>query len=144
LLDWTKIIGHREFGTAKVCINLNNLEIIQQIRSLWNKKDTYMEGWAVYWAETYSYTHERLQMNPKLAKASLLVRYEDLCEKSEMTIDQIINHIEVDPEKFLQIKKYYSKRLKKPAYYKTKFTAKEKKKVVQITGKIAEKFGYVF
>jgi len=25
LLQWTKIIGHREFGTAKICINFNNL-----------------------------------------------------------------------------------------------------------------------
>jgi hypothetical protein len=144
LLDWTKIIGHREFGTAKVCMNLNNPEIIQQIRSLWNKKDTYMEGWAIYWAKTYSYIHTRLQLNPKLAKASLLVRYEDLCKKSEMTIDQIINHIEVDPEKFTRIKKHYSKRLKKPTYYITKFTSKEQETILQITGKIAEEFGYVF
>ena len=144
LLDWTKIIGHREFGTAKVCINFNNLKIIQRIRSLWKNKATCMEGWAIYWAETYSYIHRTLRKNPNLAKASLLVRYEDLCDQSEMTIDQIIKHIEVDPEKFTQIKKYYSKRLKKPTYYKTKFTTKEQEKIVQITGKIAEKLGYIF
>ncbi|MFX1507039.1 MAG: sulfotransferase [Promethearchaeota archaeon] len=144
LLDWTKIIGHREFGTAKICINLNNPEIIKEIRSLWNNKDTYMNGWAIYWTETYSYIHKRLQTNPKLAKASLVVHYEDLCERSAMTIDQIINHIEVDPKKFTKTKKYYSKHLKKPTYYITKFTPKEQEKVIEITGKTAEKFGYEF
>ncbi|MFX1285684.1 MAG: sulfotransferase [Promethearchaeota archaeon] len=144
LLDWTKIIGHREFGTAKVCINFDNPKIIERIRGLWNQKETYMEGWAVYWAETYSYIHKKLQTNPNLAKASLIVRYEDLCEKSEITIDRIIDHIEVDPKKFLKIKKLYSKRLRKPTYYIAKFTNKEQEKIIQITGKIAKKFGYVF
>ncbi len=144
LLDWTKIIGHREFGTAKVCINFNNMKIIQRIRRLWDKKETYMEGWAVYWAETYSYIHKKLEMNPNLAKACLMVRYEDLCGNSEKIIDTIIDHIEVDPKKFIKIKKFYSKRLKKPSYYITKFSDKEQENIIQITGKIAENFGYGF
>ncbi|MFX0124795.1 MAG: sulfotransferase, partial [Candidatus Hodarchaeota archaeon] len=144
LLDWTKLIGHREFGTAKVCINYNNPNVTQNIRNLWNRKKTYLEGWATYWAETYSYIQKMLDMNPNLAKASLIVRYEDLCEKSELTIDRIIEHIEVDPKKFNKIKDYYSKRLSKPTYYTTKFSNKEQEKIIQITGKIAEKFGYAF
>ena len=144
LLQWTKIIGHREFGTAKVCIGFNDLHVIQKIRTLWGDKKTYLEGWGVYWAETYSYIHEKIQTNPKLAKASLIIRYEDLCEHSEATIDRIIDHIEVDPKKFDKIKKQYSKRLTEPTYYLSKFTAKEQEKIIQITGEIAEKFGYVF
>jgi hypothetical protein len=144
LLDWTKIIGHREFGTAKVCINFGDQETIQKIRSLWKNKETYMEGWAIYWVKAYSYIHKTLKKNPKLKKASLVIRYEDLCESSELTIDQIIEHIEVDPEKFTQIKKYYSKRLKKPTYYITKFSTDEQEKIIQITEKIAEEFGYMF
>lgn len=144
LLDWTKIIGHREFGTAKVCINYNNPEITQRIRALWRHKETYIEGWAVYWAETYSYIQKKLETNPNLAKASLMVRYEDLCEKSDVTIDKIIDHIELDPKKFSKIKKHYSKRLKKPTYYITKFSDKEQEKIINITGNVAEKFGYVF
>ncbi len=101
LLDWTKIIGHREFGTAKVCINFDNPKIIQRIRQLWNHKETYIEGWAVYWSETYSYILKQLKTKTNLAKASLVVRYEDLCENSEIMIDRIIDHIEVDSEKFI-------------------------------------------
>ncbi|UCG00663.1 MAG: sulfotransferase [Candidatus Heimdallarchaeota archaeon] len=144
LLDWTKLIGHREFGTAKVCINFNNPKIVQKIRAFWKRKETYIEGWAVYWAEAYSYIHKTLQRNTNLAKASLMVRYEDLCEESEATINKIIDHIEVDPKKFRKIKKYYSKRLTKPTYYISKFSTKEQEKIIQITGEIAEKYGYVF
>ncbi|MFX1517488.1 MAG: sulfotransferase [Promethearchaeota archaeon] len=144
LLQWTKIIGHREFGTAKVCIVFDDLKVVQKIRALWQQKDTYLEGWGTYWAETYSYIHNKMKTNLQLAKASLIIRYEDLCEHSETTIDKIIDHIEVDPKKFTKIKKQYSKRLTKPTYYTTKFKAEEQEKIKQITGKIAEKFGYVF
>jgi hypothetical protein len=59
LLDWTKIIGHREFGHARVCINFNNYDIIQRIRRLWGHEDTYINGWAIYWASTYSYLYNK-------------------------------------------------------------------------------------
>lgn len=144
LLDWTKIIGHREFGSARVCINLDNSETIQRIRQLWSQRDTYINGWAVYWAEMYSYIHGKLQSNPNLAKASLIVRYEDLCESPEMMIDRIIDHIEVDPKKFAKVKNYYSKRLHKPTYYLTKYTKEEQEKITQTTREIAEKYGYSF
>ncbi|MFX0016510.1 MAG: sulfotransferase [Promethearchaeota archaeon] len=142
LLDWTKIIGHREFGSARVCVNLDNHEMIQRIRQAWFRKDTYIEGWAIYWAEVYNYIHEKLRSNLNLAKASLVIRYEDLCEKSNSTIDKIIDHIEVDPKKFDRVKEYYCKRLSRPTYYKTRFTEKEQDDIIRITSKVAKKYHY--
>ncbi|MHA2243980.1 MAG: sulfotransferase family protein [Candidatus Hodarchaeales archaeon] len=144
LLDWTKIIGHREFGSARVCINFDNFSTIQRTRQLWNRRDTYVKGWAVYWAQTYSYIHRKLQAQPNLAKASLIVRYEDLCESPEMTIDRIIDHIEVNPKMFNKIKEHYCRKLHKPTYYGTTYTKKEHESILNITGEIAEKYGYVF
>jgi len=143
LLDWTKIIGHREFGSARVCINLDNLSTTQRIRRLWNQKSTYIEGWAVYWAETYSFIHKKLHTNPKLAKASLIIRYEDLCESPKIVIDKILEHIEVNPNNFEGIKDHYCRKLHKPTYYKTKYTIKEQDLIMRITKEIAEKYGYV-
>ncbi|MFX0091159.1 MAG: sulfotransferase [Candidatus Hodarchaeota archaeon] len=142
LLDWTKVIGHREFGSARVAINLDNFETIQRIRRLWNQRDTYIKGWAVYWAEVYSYVHRKLQTNPNLARASLLVRYEDLCESPEKTVDTIVDHIEVDSKIFDKIKKYYCTQLHKPTYYKSKYSKKEQEDIIQATRGIAEKYGY--
>ncbi len=142
LLDWTKIIGHREFGSARVCINLDNYGTVQKIRQLWTQKNTYVEGWAVYWAAMYSYIHRKLETNPDLAKASLLVRYEDLCESPKKTIDDIIDHTELDSKKFEKIKEHYSKRLRQPTYYKSKYSEKEQDTIIHTTKEIAGKFGY--
>ncbi|MFX0126401.1 MAG: sulfotransferase, partial [Candidatus Hodarchaeota archaeon] len=143
LLDWTKIIGHREFGSARVCINLDNLNTIQRIRLLWNQKNTYIEGWAVYWDEVYSYILKKLRTNPKLAKASLIIRYEDLCKSPEEIIDKILEHIEVNPNSFKETKKHYCRKLHEPTYYNPKYTKKEQEKITHITKETAETYGYV-
>jgi hypothetical protein len=142
LLDWTKIIGHREFGHARVCINFNNYDIIQRIRRLWGHEDTYINGWAIYWASTYSYLYNKSQNNPKLAKASIIVRYEDLCESPGTTIDRIIDHLEISPKKFDKIKEHYCKKLRKPTYYRMKYSKNEQSIILNTTSEIAEKYGY--
>ncbi|MFX1251085.1 MAG: sulfotransferase [Promethearchaeota archaeon] len=144
LLDWTKIIGHREFGSARICINLDNFETVQRIHQLWNQRDTYIKSWAIYWATVYSYIHRKLQTNPDLAKASLIVRYEDLCKSSAKIIDRIIEHIGLNPKKFDKVKQYYSTRLHEPTYYKSKYSKKEQEDIKFTTREIAESYGYVF
>ncbi len=144
LLHWTKIIGHREFGSAKLCINVNNTEEIEQIRELWKKEETCVKGWAIYWSSIYEAVLEFLQKNKELEKAVLMVRYEDLCENSNETLDNIINHLELSHEKFTEIKTEYSKKLTKPTYYKPKFSEKEIQTIIELTKKTAEKFNYKF
>jgi hypothetical protein len=142
LLDWTKIIGHREFGGAKICINLDNTDTVQNIRNLWRNKKTYVTGWAMYWAAIYSHVHQTLESNQKLAKAALVVRYETLCEEPDATIDRIIEHTELDPKKFEGVKKRYVKTLRPPSYYSVQYTEEEKKSIKDITGPVAKLFDY--
>ncbi|MBY8998427.1 MAG: sulfotransferase [Candidatus Thorarchaeota archaeon] len=142
LLDWTKIIGHREFGGAKICINLDNTDTVQEIRDLWRNKRTYVTGWAKYWASIYSHVHQTLENNEKLAKAALVVRYETLCEEPDATIDQIIEHTELDPKKFESVKEEYVKTLRPPSYYSVEYTDEEKRSIKDITGTVAKFFDY--
>ena len=142
LLDWTKIIGHREFGTAKICINFGNTETVKTIRRLWSDPKTYAQGWAMYWNSAYSFVHERIESNPKIAESSIIVRYEDLCEYPEKMIDAIIKHTEIDSESFNPIKEYYCSRLTKPSYYRTEYTEKEQEAILSETAETAAKFGY--
>ncbi|MFX1604234.1 MAG: sulfotransferase [Promethearchaeota archaeon] len=144
LLDWTKIIGHREFGSARIIINLDSSENVRTIRSLWERPETYAKGWAVYWNAVYSHVHEKLESNPELAEATLVFRYEDLCESPEKTIDAIVRHVEIEPASFRPIKKHYSSRLTKPTYYRTDFTEEEQQDVLRETEEIANRFGYSF
>jgi hypothetical protein len=144
LLDWTKIIGHREFGSARICINLRSSETVDRIRKLWMSPETYAQGWAVYWNAVYSFAHDMLESNPKLAEATLVFRYEDLCEFPERTIDEIVQHVEIDSGSFKVIKSHYSSRLSKPTYYRTEYTEQEQQHILKETEETANKFGYSF
>ncbi len=142
LLDWTKIIGHREFGTARVCINPGDNSIVRKIREMWEKPETYAQGWAVYWDAIYALVHKKLNENPKLEKAALVVRYEDLCNSPSEQIDRIVSHLELDVEKFKHIKAHYVKSLRAPSYYRTRYSEEEQEAIIQITQDTAKKFGY--
>ncbi|MGY5872530.1 MAG: sulfotransferase [Candidatus Thorarchaeota archaeon] len=142
LLEWTKLIGHREFGSAKVCINLDNTETVQKIRELWESKETYVEGWAIYWASIYEHVHRQIQENPSIKKAALVVRYEDLCDSPSEVIDKIIGHTGIDPESFLQVKQHYCNTLRRPTYYKTTYSKKEQDQIISTAGDVASRFGY--
>ena len=141
LLDWTKIIGHREFGSAKMCINIDNTELVKEIRKDWTNKKTYVMGWAKYWASVYSHMHQTLQKNKKIADSSLVVRYETLCESPAETIDQIFNHVELDVRKFKK-KPEYVKSLHPPAYYSVEYTDEEKESIRKFCGPVAKLYDY--
>ena len=79
LMDWTRIIGHREFGHAQVCINVGDTNLIHNIRKLWKNKQTYVKGWAHYWNSIYEYIANRLDVNEKLKNAVQIIRYQDIC-----------------------------------------------------------------
>ena len=142
LLEWTKLIGHREFGSAKICINLNDYNIIKEVRELWENKDTYVKGWAIYWASVYEFVHKKLEENQKLSKAAHVFRYEDLCDRPSEVIDQILDHIAVDKESFQPVKKHYCGTLKRPTYYRASYTEREQEQILKATKDIAAKFGY--
>ncbi|MFX1428156.1 MAG: sulfotransferase, partial [Promethearchaeota archaeon] len=78
--DWLKILGHQEFGYQRICINVNNPEVVYKIRKLWSKKKTYVKGWAHYWVFIYDFIAKRLEENDKLRKATLIVNYDELCD----------------------------------------------------------------
>ncbi len=142
LLDWTKVIGHREFGTGRVCINPADNDVVLKIRELWESSETYAQGWAVYWAAIYSLMHEHLEKNPRIAKAALVVRYEDLCKSPSEQIDEIVSHLGLDPDKFRSIKAHYVQTLRAPSYYRTKYSEEEQDAIIRITQDTASKFGY--
>jgi hypothetical protein len=141
LLDWTKVIGHREFGSAKICINLDDTNLVHEIRNHWTSGETYVKGWAKYWASVYSHVHEMLEQNQRLAKACLVVRYETLCEKPSETIDRIFEHAELDIGKFKR-KHEYVDSLRPPTYYSVQYSDDEKESIKRITGPVAKLFDY--
>jgi hypothetical protein len=142
LLHWTKIIGHQEFGSAKIIINVANNETVEKIRKMWGDKSTYVSAWAIYWASIYKYAYDVLEKNKAIKDSTLVLRYEDFTEETEKWIDKIIDHTEISPEKFKEVQEVYKKKIKQPSYYKPSFSKSELEEIEKHTKEIASKFGY--
>ncbi|NVM29629.1 MAG: sulfotransferase [Candidatus Helarchaeota archaeon] len=142
LYKWSRVIGHREFGHRRVCVNVGNTDTIHKIRQLWRIKETYVKGWAYYWSSVYDFVANLLESNEKIKNATLLIRYEDLCGEPAKTIDMILGHIELSPEKFEAVKKYYVKNLHQPTYYSPDFSKQEIADIAEVTASTAARFGY--
>jgi len=139
--DWLKILGHQEFGHHRVCINVNNPEMIYKIRKLWSKKKSYVKGWAYYWASIYDFIATQLEKNKELKKATLIVNYDELCENPAKIIDLILKHTDLPSENFVKVKDYYINHLHKPTYYTPDFSKQELKYIAEITNATAVRFG---
>ena len=140
--DWITIVGHEEFGTDKIFINLDSQEKIDKIRELISKKETFVRGYAFYWNVIYAYVLDLLKQNKQLAKQTLIIKFEDLTDKSVETIDKIIKHLELDDEKAAELRAHYVEKLHQPTYYKPSFNDDELKIIKEETYEIARNFGY--
>ncbi len=140
LTDWLRISGHNEFGHHQLCINVGNKEIIHKIRRLWRIKEDYVKGWAYYWRSIYNFLANQLDANKNLKKASLIVRYHDLCTTPGTVIDEILEHLELKTEKFNSVKKYYIRNLHEPSYYTPNFSQKDINNILEITKSTAARF----
>lgn len=141
LKKWLRIIGHYEFGHHQVCINVGNTELIHKIRKLWKNSRTYVKGWAYYWTSIYNFIANCLDANKTLRKATLIVKYGDLCENPAKVIDLILEHAELPTTKFEKVKKYYIKHLHKPSYYIPNFSKQNIADIGEITKETATRFG---
>ena len=142
LPDWLKIVGHNEFGRNQMCINIGNTELIKKIHKLWKSKHTYVKGWAYYWSAIYEFIANQIETIKPLKKATLIVKYDDLCERPSKKIDEILDHTELSVEKFKNAKNYYIKHLHKPIYYTPDFSKQEIYDINKITEETASRFGY--
>jgi hypothetical protein len=141
LPDWLKIVGHNEFGRNQMCINIGNTDLINEIRKLWRKKETYVKGWAYYWTSIYNFIANQIETNNELKKATLIIRYDELCEASNIIIDKILDHTELPIENFEGVKRFYCRNLHKPTYYSPNFSKQELSEISEITEETKLRFG---
>ena len=133
--------GHFEFGNIRQIINMNDSDYFNKVTELWKSKQE-IKGWAHYWNGLYQAANQLKQKSSQLNNAIMFIKYEDLCNQSEQTIDDIIHHCQLDNTQFSTIKKHYSKQLTLPNYYKIPFNSHEISEILNITQTVSEKFGY--
>ncbi|MGZ8898439.1 MAG: sulfotransferase family protein [Halobacteriota archaeon] len=142
LLHWISMIGHREFGTIKKAINLDNTDVINKIKTCWKEDTSRVKGWAIYWNAVYDYLHRLLQYNRKCREATLVVKYEDLCEQPEQIINAILSHTELEKARYTRFRTCCNEKIRKPDYYIPYFSDQEYSEILSTTAKVARKWGY--
>jgi hypothetical protein len=141
LRNMVHMIGHFEFGPDKRCLNLDDTAAVRRIRGLWDSGRT-VEGWSVYWNQVHSHILRRVDENPELARASLIVRFEDLCRDAARVIDRILEHCSLAPDGFGPVRQHYIDNLHEPTYYQPSFDDSELQLIQEITGETAGRLGY--
>ncbi len=134
-------VGHFEFGAHRRCINADfKPGVAESIEKLWRDGDE-VRGWARYWASLYEWVADRLEANPALRQATLVQRYEDLCDQPHKTLGKILAHCELIDENDALINRW-APTIARPTYYKAQFTPQEENAISDETRDIAVRLGY--
>jgi hypothetical protein len=134
-------VGHFEFGVHRRCINPDGrVDVVESTEHLWRSGHD-VRGWARYWASLYRWVAERLQSNETLARATMIVRYEDLCDRPAEMLRQLFNHLEL-PDESDELTKRWAPSLSRPGYYSPSFTADEERGIIDETEAVVAELGY--
>jgi hypothetical protein len=131
-------IGHFEFGLDLRPINTGTDSSAASIAELWARGEE-VRGWARYWATIYEFVARRLNENPALRQAALVVRFEDLCAAPEETLTRLRDHCALDDRDLIE---RWAERLHAPGYYSAKFSDEDLGIIADEAGAIAWRFGY--
>ena len=126
-------------GLGRRAIVLDDPTTADSITQLWVSGEE-PRAWARYWSHVYGYLARRIAANPALAKATLIIRYEDLCHRATETLTQLADHCELEADQSLRAS--LADWLHAPTYYQPKFTAAEQAAINEETQAVAEHFGY--
>ena len=129
--------GHFEFGLDRRPINTGDPRVAE-VSALWDAGHE-VEGWAHYWSLIYDHLAERLEEEPALRAATLVLRYEDLCTDPAGTMGRILDHCGLSPE---DLPAQAAERIQHPSYYRPDFTPEEIATIERLTADTAARFGY--
>jgi Sulfotransferase family len=132
--------GHFEFGLDRRLINTGDPAAVENVRRLWEAGQE-LEGWAAYWSMIYSHVADVLDRHPAIRAATLVVRYEDLCQTPCETMSRILEHCRLPVEGLVDLAE---RTCRQPDYYRPAFTAEEIETLRSATRATAERFGYAF
>jgi hypothetical protein len=132
-------VGHFEFGLDRRVLNTGDTEAARTIEALWRGGEE-ARGLARHWAAVYGFLSRQLDADPALAARTLVVRYEDLCERGEGTLAAVAAHAALDfpPEQLREL----AARLSAPTYYQPSFRPDEEAAIREETRALAGAFGY--
>jgi hypothetical protein len=132
-------VGHFEFGLDRRPIHAGDAAAVAGIVSAWERGEE-LEGWARHWDHVYRFVADRLDANPELKAASLVVRFEDLCRDPQATLRAVLAHCRLEAADSWIDERAAGIRF--PSYYRADFAPEELEVIARHTAETAARFGY--
>ena len=139
MLEHMRRVGHFEFGLDRRPINAGDDALARDVGAMWERGEE-AKGWGRYWASIYRHVAARLEANPALRRATLVVRFEDLCESPDATIRSILRHCGLQEHE--EVVTRFAARIGYPTYYQPNLSPGEASEIERETAEIARRFGY--
>ena len=130
-------MGHFEFGLDRRPINPGDHGAVVAIEDCRDAGEE-VRGWAKYWALMYRHLADRLEADPEVARRTLVVRYEELCDRAPAVMTAVCEHIGVPATRAEGL----AVGLHQPDYYTVQFTDADYSAIVEETSAVAARFGY--
>jgi hypothetical protein len=130
--------GHFEFGLDRRPINLGDGDRVRKIREAWTSGNEIL-GWSYYWDMVYGYLADVLESNPAIRRASIVVRFEELCETPAKVLQRVLEHCEMQDLKPVLDK--FAPTIRRPDYYENSFTTEELAIIQSETAVTAQRWG---
>ena len=138
-LRYMQRVGHFEFGLDRRAINTGDGSEAAAIMAAW-QQGREVEGLARLWRNVHTHIIERLDASPALCDATLIVRFEDLCDAPEPTLRAVFAHCCLPVgDDFVA---HEAARLRKPGYYDVAFDAAALDTIATLTSPVTVRFGY--
>jgi len=131
--------GHFEFGLDRRPMNLGDTQRVQRIERAWAAGDE-VRGQAMCWDMVYGYLARLLADDEQVRAATLVVRFETLCQAPAETLRGVLRHCALsDAERIVE---RFAPGIRPPDYYKWPFSAEELRVIEQETAGTAALWGY--
>lgn len=131
--------GHFEFGLDRRPLNLGDTPRVRQITEVWKSGEEIL-GQAMYWDMVYGYLARLLASDPRVRAASLVVRFEDLCDAPLKWLRSVFEHCQLpDADSLVE---RHSRAVRYPAYYDTSYSPDEAELIRRETSATASLWGY--
>ncbi len=131
-------VGHFEFGADMRPINVGDEARVRDILELW-KDGCEVRGWARYWAMIYGFVADRLDARSTLRDSCLVIRFEDVCQKPAIVLEELCRHCGLDESGFVEKN---APRLRAPDYYTARYSTEDQRAIDEETVQVRRQFGY--
>jgi hypothetical protein len=138
ILAHMRRVGHFEFGLDRRAVNIGD-DTAASIERLWADGEE-IRGTARLWASLYGFLLQQLEEDEELRHRTLILRYEDLCDRSEETLRRLFEHVELSLDD--DALATHAARLDRPTYYRPDLGAEDEQALREETATVASALGY--